>query len=310
MNPPPPPPSYTKPFMNGSLRMRSGSGGSRTTATSDSGDLDPGNITNTGQPTLSASSSPSHPSYSNGNGYANGNASSAGSTGTFSMTSPGPSQHIALPNPAAALSPIANRMRERDADAMEKYLRRNRSGSASTDTKSQNGSNFSSAGPSANGDDITSMPPSGTTTPRKTLRPSLSAAQLRSNTQPPSIVTINATPTDSFRNRAGTNPTAPRPNPATLSPTPVLARSSSIKSETQHDRTLFEEPENFQGPSVQFATFPEPPPDSPGSLLTTPTGRRLPFHLLSKTVSHEPPPAVVTAGGHSHRRGSSANSIR
>jgi len=317
------PPPATKP-PDGAARMRSGSGGSRTTATSDSGDYDGSNLAALGPSTLSASSSssPSQPSpYSNGTSYSSGHApstsgnmsSATSSTGTFSVSSPGPPLAPPLHNPAAALSPIATRMRERDADAMEKYMRRNRSGSASTDTKSQTGSTFSSAGPSANGDDITSLSSnhgSGTSTPRKILRPSLSAAQLRSHTQPPSIVTTNVTPPDTFRSRAGTNPTAPRPNTTALSPTTILTRSSSNASDSRHDRTLVEEPEESVGPSVQFAKLPELPgrPGSPsptGSTVTTPTGRRLPFNLLSKTLSsNDHPPSL------GHRRGSSSTSIR
>jgi len=90
-------------------------------------------------------------------------------------------------------------------------MRRNRSGSASTDTKSQNGSNFSSVGPSTNGDDITSLSSnhaSGTSTPRKLLRPSLSAAQLGNSYKQPSIV---ATSPDTLRSRSGTTPTSSPP---------------------------------------------------------------------------------------------------
>jgi len=186
-------------------------------------------------------------------------------------------------------------------------MRRNRSGSASTDTKSQTGSTFSSAG--ANGDETISLSSnhaSGTSTPRKILRPSLSAAQLRSNTQPPSIVTTSVTPPDTYRNRSGTNPTTMRP---TLSP---AARTSSNTSDSRHDRTLMEEPEEYVGPSVQFAKLPELPArvgsPSPTGSVTTPTGRRLPFNLLSKTLSSNDHTPSLGLG--SHRRGSSTTSIR
>ena len=199
-------------------RMRSGSGTSRTTATSDSGELDsnglvPGQV---GQSSLSASSSPSQPSAASNFFHIHHNSphvSSASGAGTFSA--PGGIPHgtgLNPPsaNPASALSPIATRMRERDADAMEKYMRRNRSesqGTSSTDT----GSNYASAGPSANGDNITSLahiPISGSTTPRL-LRPSISAAQLR--TTPESLTTVTTQPQPESRNRSGTNPTATRP---------------------------------------------------------------------------------------------------
>lgn len=317
-NPPPPPPSFTKPPPNGSARMRSGSGGSRTTATSDSGDFEGASLMAPGQ---SATPSPSQSSpYSNGTSYGSGhtsntsgNVSSTSSTGTFSASSPGPPLAPVIPNPAAALSPIATRMRERDADAMEKYMRRNRSGSASTDTKSQNGSTFSSAGPSANGDDISSLSSnlaSGTSTPRKVLRPSLSAAQLRSNTQTPSIITTNVTPPDTFRSRSGTNPTSTRPVPTSLSPNALLSRSPSNASDSRHDQTLLEEPEDVVGQPAQYAKFREPlaRPGSPspnGSAVTTPTGRRLPFNLLSKTLGNND--HLPTAN---HRRGASTTSIR
>jgi len=185
-------------------------------------------------------------------------------------------------------------------------MRRNRSGSASTDTKSQNGSNFSSVGPSTNGDDITSLSSnhaSGTSTPRKLLRPSLSAAQLGNSYKQPSIV---ATSPDTLRSRSGTTPTS-------LSPTPKLTRSSSnaSASDSRHGQILVEEPDEiFIGPSTQFAKFPEPPgspalPSPSGSVVTTPTGRRLPFNLLSKTLSNSDHPSSLA-----HRRGASTASIR
>ena len=287
-----PPHSYNKPLPNGGVRMRSGSGGSRTTATSDSGDQEHGHSSPLG--------------YSNGSTTVYPINGSGSSSTTFSAPSPAPALSN---NPAAALSPIATRMRERDQDAMEKYLRRNRSGSGSTDTKSHNGSNFSSVGPSSNGDDIMSLPPSvsGSTT-RKILRPSASAAQLRSNTQPtPSIITIGPTPisSESFRSRSGTNPSSTtRPITSTLSPGPVLTRSSSTSNNSRQDRysnstVVVEETGDFTGPSHQFAQFPDPPPESPTG--STPTGRRLPFHLLTKTMGNGDTTSMLAG----HRRGAS-----
>lgn len=292
--------------------MRSGSGTSRTTATSDSGELDINGrpVGQTSQSSLSgASSSPSqfsgtssffhvpHPTSHPTHTASNSNSSAS----TFNVPSPGqPGSTLNPPssNPASALSPIATRMRERDADAMEKYLRRNRSGSqgtSSTDTKSQNGSTFSSAGPSANGDDITSLtrlPISGSVTPRR-LRPSMSAAQLRSGAGSPVL------PTDSehsSRDRSGTTPNITRPK---LSPLPILTRSSSTSKSSKP--LITEEPESFTGPPSQYAQFPEPPPPEPDINSTPTTSRRLPFNLLRPSLD---------LPSSSHRRGQSVTSVR
>ncbi|KAH7930750.1 ankyrin [Leucogyrophana mollusca] len=301
-------------------RMRSGSGGSRTTATSDSGDIDSAGLgpeQGTSLSSLSASSSTSQSRQPLPNPYPppprSDNISSASSTGTFSVPSPGPPQSMSLNPPAAqssSLSPIVNRMRERDADAMEKYLSRNRSGSggtASTDAKSLN---FASAGPSANGDDITALTPiaiTGSTTPRKRLRPSFSAAQLRTSPSP-GVVNTHSSQVDALRNRAGTNPTSVRPTQTSLSPTPILTRASSSDT-PRYEEKLVEEPEEFTGPPSQYAQFPEPPRKSeshnPITLTTSAIKHRLSFNLLSKssTPNTDPPPP-------SHRRGSSSTSVR
>ncbi|KAH7916167.1 ankyrin repeat-containing domain protein [Hygrophoropsis aurantiaca] len=305
-------------------RMRSGSGGSRTTTTSDSGDIDSAGLgpeQGTSLSSLSASSSTSQPSrHPLPNPYPphprSDNLSSASSTGTFSVPSPGLSQNVTLnppPSQATSLSPIVNRMRERDADAMEKYLSRNRSGSAgtaSTDAKSQNGLNFTSAGPSANGDDITALASiaiTGSTTPRKRLRPSFSAAQLRTSTTPGAVST-QSSQVDASRNRAGTNPSSTRPAQTSLSPIPILTRASSSDT-PRYEEKLVEEPEEYTGPPSQYARFPEPPRKSeshnPITFTTSAIKHRLPFNLLSKSSTSsntDPPP--------SHRRGSSATSVR
>jgi len=299
INMPPPVPSKAREIRQAS-RMRSGSGTSRTTTTSDSGELDSNGLAQQrSQSSLSASSSPSQPSASQ-NSFSN-HLSSTNGGGAFSGPHLTHSSSLNLPSPnhpASALSPVATRMRERDADAMEKYMRRTRSGSqgtASTDNRSQNGSTPSSAGPSADGDDISSLShltPSGSVTPRR-LRPSMSAAQLRTTAEPPSIV---ATATQSEnRNRSGTNPTAPRPS------LPMLSRSSStsISRSLISPESVFEESESYTGPPSQYAQFPEPPlaPED----TSTPVGRRLAFHLLSK-----PLPGIDINGSSSHRRGMSA----
>ncbi|KAG1866491.1 hypothetical protein DFJ58DRAFT_769421 [Suillus subalutaceus] len=327
-----PPPIPLKPpsvGRNGS-RMRSSSGGSRTTATSDSGDVDsagqgPGQGTSLSS--LSASSTTSQPSrlpshqYTHPHSQRSDNMSSASSTGTF--PSPGPSQGLTLNPPLAqqnSLSPIVNRMRERDADEIEKYMRRNRSGSAgtaSTDNKSQNGNNFASAGPSANGDDITalaSLAITGSTAPRKSLRPSFSAAQLRTTPSPLAAQTQNSQ-VDTLRNRSGTNPSSARPAQATPSPIPVLTRASSSDT-SQHEEKLVGEPGTFTGPPTLYAQFPEPPKKGvriASSATAAAISRRLPSIFSSKSSPAQPPPTPTPdppQGHHNHRRGSSTASIR
>lgn len=262
--------------------MRSGSGTSRATGTSDSGDLD----SNGWAAVHSPSSSPSQPSAGSNSQFPT-SSMGYGHVSNFSQTS----------QSSSTLSPFATRVRERDADAMEKYLRRNRSesqGTASTENKSQNGS-YSSAGPSANGDDITSLTPiqSGTVTPRR-LRPSISAAQLRAQ---PVASPISQLP--EARSRSGTNPTSPRPN--------VLARSSSTStSGSSHGALNPDDGRSYTGPPSQYATFPEPPDfDDSGS--TPIASRRMAFHPGTRTS-----PALndhLTAVA-SHRRGLSSASIR
>lgn len=252
-------------------RMRSGSGTSRTTATSDSGDLDSNSLMagHQSQSSYSASSSPSQPSAGSASSFHHQGlpgyhtpqmASTSSSTTTFVSPPPAVQGSTLSPplNPASALSPIANRMRERDADAMEKYLRRNRSGSqgtASTDNRSQNGSNYSSAGPSANGDDITSLNPipiSGATTPRK-LRPSMSAAQLRTKSDPPALPSngngVVHTQAES-RHRSGTNPST--------RPSLSLTRSSSSTSpqpRVSADRGTSEDNQSYVGLPASMLNF-------------------------------------------------------
>lgn len=303
-----------------SARMRSGSGGSRTTTTSDSGDLDSTGLAPNVTTSLSSlSSSASHyprppPQFLHSPPQRPDNSLSASSNGTFSIPSPGPSQPLSLnPPPQTSLSPIVNRMRERDADEMEKYMRRNRSGSAgtsSTDNKSQVGPTFGSAGPSASGDEldgISSLVITGTTAPRKLLRPSFSAAQLRTS---PSPVPIPAQPaqSDASRNRAGTNPGSVRPGQSSLSLIPIVSRASSSDC-PRYEEKLVEEPEICTGPSTQYAHFPEPPRKSSRSASSSAAAaitRRLPFNLLSKPT----PPPPPEHGHNGHRRGSSTASIR
>ncbi|KAJ3837878.1 ankyrin repeat-containing domain protein [Lentinula raphanica] len=276
-------------------RMRSGSGTSRTTNTSDSGEYENGLAAPHSHSSLSSSSPSSQPSI--GSHYHP--PSNLGHTATASATFPGQLNPPA--NPASALSQLASRVRERDADAMEKYMRRNRSESSSTDNKSMNGS-YSSAGPSANGDNIASLgvfPPSGSTTPKR-LRPSISASHLRS-AEPP----LSPTPEQpEIRTRSGTGPSSSsRPPPR---PLPTLTRSSSTSNSPQPlttQRHVVDEPGSFTGPPSQYAQFPEPP--LPPEDNSTPTaGRRMGFHSIAKPL---PSIDTLTAG---HRRGMSAASFR
>ncbi|KAF8897660.1 ankyrin repeat-containing domain protein [Infundibulicybe gibba] len=298
---PPPVPSKVR----GAIpRMRSGSGTSRTTATSDSGELDSGNSMLLGQrsqSSLSASSSPSHPQSFQSHPSSH-HLTPSKSMGTSSTTLLGSGHNGSSTNSSSTLSPIVNRMRERDADAIEKYMRRNRSGSSSTDNKSQNGS---FGGLSANGDELTSLnrlPVSTVTTPRR-LRPSMSAAQLRTTPAPPTLVSGSSSnlPPAEARTRSGTNPSAPRPSP-------LLTRSSSTstspKTLMQHE-SVFEEAEKYTGPPSQYAQFPEPPFIAEDTI--TPTAhRRKAFNILAKqTSSTESQP-----GAANHRRGMSAASVR
>ncbi|GLB33936.1 putative ankyrin repeats containing protein [Lyophyllum shimeji] len=315
---PMPPPNVPPKDRDVIPRMRSGSGTSRSTTTaSDSGDVDSNGLApGRSQPSFSASSSPSQPSTGSHSNYPNQHSSghhaatltATSSTVTVSGPTPAASHGSTLRplvNPASA---IASRMRERDADAMEKYLLRNRSGSqgtSSTDNRSQNGTHFASAGPSASGDDITALshvPTSGTTTPRR-LRPSVSAAQLRTTENPnPASHTIHTQPES--RNRAGTNPST-RPSQPIL---PQLTRSSSIstspRSLNSPDKYVAEDNESYIGPPSQYAQFPEPPLASEDT--STPTAnRRKAFHILSK-----PLPPIDQPGSANHRRGMSAASVR
>jgi hypothetical protein len=309
------------------IRNRSGSAASYTTATSDSGDVE---------------SLPSGHSYNSGisstspqNTYRSG-ASSSGSASTFSASpTPGFSYSSSallssVSNPASALSPIASRVREQDASAMEAYLRRNRSGSGSTDAKTTVtepaapspaaplGSTPVSSGPSLNGDGLASLPDvSGSVAARRHLRPSFSAAQLRKG---PFIVTTHTPQETTSRHRAGTNPTTTTSN-STRSPlsdsfgptvsgfrAPPLRNSSLHALSTTKDST---DPEKLTGPPSEYAVFPDPPDDDSNSTGTptatntpTPT-RRLPFNLLSK-----PLPSLDLHHGHGHRRGASIQSLR
>jgi uncharacterized protein len=295
------PPAVPSKDHNINSRFRSGSGTSRTTHTSDSGDIDgfPGQASLVS----SASSRPSTGSspllYNQGRQNLN---PSSGSSGYGNTKGP----IVTSPLPSSALSPIASRMRERDADAMEKYLRRNRSESSSTDNPSINGSTTAGSGQLSAG-----LPPTaeeyqrdkdhqdGAATPRR-LRPSYSAAQLRSTQELPEP--SNGVPHSESRNRSGTNPTSTRiPASPTLTRAPSI--SNSAKPSINPGRTSYEDSKSYMGPPSQYAKFPEPPARQPrpegSNASANNSNRRKALHILGFDSSNA-----------NHRRGLSATSVR
>jgi uncharacterized protein len=280
--------SRAKDIRSPTQRMRSGSGTSRTTNTSDSGEYENGLAAPHSRSSLSTSSSPSQPSASSHSHYY---PPTAGHSASASAVFPGQLNPPA--NPSSALSQLASRVRERDADAMEKYMRRNRSESSSTDNRSMNGS-YSSNGPALNGDNLPSLgmyPSSGSSTPKR-LRPSISASHLREN-EPRSPRLEQP----ENRTRSGTGPSSSRPSQQAH---PVLTRSSSISNSPLNNQAHGrEEPGSFTGPPSQYAQFPEPP-SAPEDSSTPTAGRRMAFHSLAKPL---PGLDTLTAG---HRRGMSA----
>ncbi|KAK2466307.1 hypothetical protein APHAL10511_001949 [Amanita phalloides] len=127
--------------------------------------------------------------------------------------------------------------------------------------------------------------------PRR-LRPSASAAQLRTSSESPAAKSQTEN-----RSRAGTNPTAARP---TLPSIPMLTRSTTSDSL----RSLFiaeqndEEEDSYVGPPSQYAQFPGPPArEDPAPTVN----RRKGLHMLLKSSA---------ADVASHRRGMSATSVR
>jgi hypothetical protein len=200
---------------------------------------------------------------------------------------------------------VVDRMRERDADAMEKYMNRTRSGSASTDTKSQTGSAFSSTGPPPNTDELRQMQTfskSGATTPRR-LRSSASASQLKIDSTLASQYAVghHINGNGEVRTRSGTNPSVSRPS---------LGHNGSAgapDSARLLHQSVFEEPGNYTGPPSQYATFPDPPePLDQESNTPTVNTRRIGFHLLSSKPSLDSSLLDRSV----HRRGMSATSLR
>ncbi|KLO15859.1 ankyrin [Schizopora paradoxa] len=365
-----------------SSRLRSGSGGSRTTTTLDSGDI--------GYPQQQTSFSSS---TSQQQQYFTSSNSSVGSTSRLqapqyhspslshssSFTTASPSSHLLpsssaqlsnsissfnLPDDASAvLAPVASRVRERDADAIAEYKKRNRSGSAGTqfssDSKTQEGAGTGPNGsvsmlPTINGSNshlplssTTSNPPPTLAT-RRLLRPSASAAQLRSSPPLPIVTNVNSEtqPTGTTsRVRAGTQPTASRPGqsqvqtqaPVMTSPTeslfsiagrPSVERGSSGRragtvpnpssSSIISGRRPSDPQGDFTGPPSDYAIFPDPPPKAPVGLDgTTPPP---PPSATTKPASRragfalltKPLPSIDSRSqrDRDHRRGGSASEVR
>ena len=329
---------------SGSHRLRSGSGASRMTGgTTSESDFDGSSSLLHGRYT---SNSPmSSPSTHSTNLPSAGSLPhhykqiSAGTSSTFSVPSPSLSVNSGMLS-QNTLSPIATRMLERDADAMEKYKRRNRSGSGgtvSTDAPSQtdsvgylNGTEWEEV-----------VPPmdalvNGSVRPRRLLRPSASAAQLRSNGGGLGLVSRGSQ--EMLRSRSGTNPidiplsgssssfstiNEGRINGSSNLTTPTRQKpGSSIRTLSGHTvggTADGRDAGDYTGPSELYAQFPPPtatPPLPPkvstpttkgsdrngrGPASTTPTTtghRRIPFHILSKPL----PPIEPQFG---HRRGTS-----
>jgi len=264
---------------------------------------------------------------------------SSGSASTFSVPSSSHSTNSGTPMSHNTLSPITTRMLERDADAMEKYKRRNRSGSGGT-TSTDAPSQAESVG-NLNGADWEEVVPpkdalvNGSLQPRRFLRPSVSAAQLRSNGSGPGLVSKASQ--EMLRSRSGTNPIDIPHSGSNSSFSTVNGshRSSNLTTPTRQKpgtsiRTLSGHTAggvtddrgdgDYTGPSELYAQFPppaptprlQPPPkastptrgtdrNGKGPAGTTPTAtshRRIPFHILSKPL----PPIDAQFG---HRRGTS-----
>lgn len=327
---------------------RNGSGGSKGSVTFDAGNLDdfsksppplslstlnqssssrfnPSAISSTGSyPQLPSSHRPGHPSSS--------------STSTISsIPSAQPDAQLPSYNTFSApanrsgysLSPIVTRMRERDADAIAEYKKRNRRDSAGT-SETRSSSGFMSSGlPFVNGSGA--FPRNNfvgsTSVADRRLRSSVSAAQLRSSPPP---AQFHGDPADqpTPRGRSGTNPsTIFQASPSTefsrlnLSTSPTSKpRSISRPAMRRTGLDPTSEAEDYTGPSEHYAFFP-PPPEQPiprthsntGSLSnksTTPTARRAAF----ATLLSRPSPSLDLPGGtntqRAHRRGISTSELK
>ena len=267
-------------------RIRSGSGTSRTTAASDSGDID-----GPGQIPLTTSSSPSQPSTTGSGSFFYSPKASIPNPQLPSTNNAKSPTSTSVISPASVLSPIASRVRVQDADAREKYMRRNRSESSSTDAKSQTNAAFSNV-LTVHDEVHNDFPQSGIISPRR-LRPSASAAQLRHTHDAPNPA--------KNRIRAGTNPSA-KPMPSVGH---QLTRSSSTSNSLRSSTpTGTDEASNaYAGPPSQYAKFPEPPLPHQEESSTPTASRRKGFQILSK-------PLHALDHSSNHRRGISVAAVR
>lgn len=333
-----PPPKLPRRKGTGSPRLRSGSGASRMTGgtTSESEMEGSSSLLHSHYTSNSPMSSPSAHSTnlpSAGSIPPHYNKTSAGSTSTFSTQSVLMSSGLSTTQ--STLSPIATRMLERDADAMEKYKRRNRSGSGgttSTDTPSQ----AESMG-YLNGADLEEVIPAmnslvnGSVQPRRLLRPSASAAQLRSNGN--GFGLVSKASQEMLRSRSGTNPMEIHPsgssssfstingnhqmNGSSNATTPTRSKPGAPNRTRSSGMADDKDDGDYTGPSELYAQFPPPaatprlPPQTktptkgadrngkgPSTTAPATTHRRIPFHILSKPL----PPIDAQLG---HRRGTS-----
>ena len=337
---PPPPPKLHHRNGTGSPRLRSGSSASRmtggTTSESDfegSSSLLHGHYTSNSPMSSPSTHSTNLPSAGSISQYYN--RTSAGSVSTFSVPSPSLPVNSGLSTTQSTLSPIATRMLERDADAMEKYKRRNRSGSsgtASTDAPSEFIGHLNGV------DREEVIPPmnslvNGSVQPRKLLRPSASAAQLRNNVSGFGLVSKRSQ--EMLRSRSGTNPAEIHPsgsnssfptingnyqtNGSSNATTPTRLKPGASSRTLSGGMASDKDDGDYTGPSELYAQFPPPAatPRLPPPTKVSPKGtdrngrgpanttqgtvtshRRMPFHILSKPL----PPIDAQFG---HRRGTS-----
>ncbi|KAL5488029.1 AVO2 [Sanghuangporus weigelae] len=310
--------NFTPGAQNGVARVRSGSGGSRTTATSDSGDAGLSPLQQrTGSSFSSSSSQLSMSTPIKSSPYYG--APVLNHSHSFTTSSPMPSNQsssvssLNLPpsNLSYNLSPIASRVRERDADAIAEYKKRNRSGSSGTQSQtsdSKSTSNGISTLPTINGS--SSYLPLTTSTMNNTptasladrrLRPSFSAAQLRSSSPRPAPI-MDSSELQTPRTRSGTSPMPVRPAQAS----PLESNFPSISNPQLNGQSLERKPSarragtvptrpqegDFTGPSSDYAIFPDPPPPKPSS-------KRAAFAKLSKPLAGG---AELLKGQREHRR--------
>ena len=331
---------------SGSHRLRSGSGASRMTGgTTSESDFDgPSSLLHGHYTSNSPMSSPStHSTNLPSAGSQHYNQLSSGTSSTFSVPSPSFSVTSGIPTTQNTLSPIATRMLERDADAMEKYKQRNRSGSAgtaSTDAPSQT----DSIGHLNGVDREEVVPPmnslvNGSVRPGRLLRPSASAAQLRSNGG--GLALISKSSQEMLRSRSGTNPMeipasgssssfstiggGHQANGSSNLTTPTRQKpGTSIRKLSAHTAGGMADDRDdgdYTGPSELYAQF--PPPEStprlpPATKVTTPTTKgadrngRGPSGTTPTMTSHrripfhilsKPLPPIDAQFG--HRRGTS-----